>query len=124
MADRLGRENDNLRRMIADLADQKNKLERLYMHKSESDAGKAEQIRRMHEDNDKKTQALLREGRREMQREIEARRKTEDQCKRLEAEVRVGDDDNVVGGGIGHRGRGRGRGRGSVSVAVGGGGGG
>jgi phosphoglycerate-specific signal transduction histidine kinase len=58
-----------------------------YMHKSESDAGKAEQIRRMHEDNDKKTQALLREGRREMQREIEARRKTEEQCRRLEAEV-------------------------------------
>jgi len=32
VADRLGRENDNLRRMIADLADQKNKLERLYVH--------------------------------------------------------------------------------------------
>jgi hypothetical protein len=29
VADRMGRENDNLRRMIADLTDQKNKLERL-----------------------------------------------------------------------------------------------
>jgi len=87
VADRLGRENDNLRRMIADLTDQKNKLERLYMHKSEADAGKSEQIRRMHEDQEKKTQLLLREGRKEMQREVDARRKQEERSRQLEQEV-------------------------------------
>lgn len=57
------------------------------MHKSEADAGKSDQIRRMHEEQEKKTQQLLREGRKEMQREIEARRKQEEACRRLEGEV-------------------------------------
>jgi hypothetical protein len=57
------------------------------MHKSEADAGKSDQIRRMHEEQDKKTQQLLREGRKEMQREVDSRRKQEERCRRLEQEV-------------------------------------
>ena len=88
VSDRMGRENDKLRRLIADITDQKNKLEKLYMHKSQSDAQKAEVIRRMHEDRDKEKQLMLREGRKEMRDEIQARRDAEVKIKQLENDVR------------------------------------
>eukprot|EP00040_Diaphanoeca_grandis_P025249 m.139633 g.139633 ORF g.139633 m.139633 type:complete len:1207 (-) comp30071_c2_seq1:491-4111(-) len=87
VSDRMGRDNDKLRRIIVDLTDQKNKLEKLYMHKSQADAEKAEQIRRMHEEHDKIKQGLLREGRQEMQAEIQKRRDAENEVKKLEVEV-------------------------------------
>jgi len=88
VSDRMGRENDKLRRLIADITDQKNKLEKLYMHKSQSDSQKAEVIRRMHEDRDKEKQLMLREGRKEMRDEIQARRDAEVKIKQMENEVR------------------------------------
>eukprot|EP00051_Salpingoeca_urceolata_P005797 m.77453 g.77453 ORF g.77453 m.77453 type:complete len:1440 (-) comp14547_c1_seq1:404-4723(-) len=83
----MGRENQQLRDELYELQEQHRKLERLYQVKVESEAEKAETIRRWEIEKKKEIEALDRQGRSTVRKEMQEKRDRENTIRKLEEEI-------------------------------------
>jgi hypothetical protein len=62
-------------------------LERLYLGKVETDASKATEIKALYQQMEKEKKALIKDGQKEMDKEIKARRESEAKIHKLERDL-------------------------------------